>query len=99
MSEREPSEAAAAFSELDQLVRHLGEELAGFRRRALHAEARVRELEAEGGEAPTTSAAAKKLVAENAQLTAKLESASAQARQLLERVRFLRQQHARGGER
>jgi hypothetical protein len=97
VSEREQSEAQIAFAELDQLVRHLGEELAGFRRRALQAEARVRELEAEGGEAPTSSASARTLAAENAQLTARLEAAGAQARQLLDRVRFLRQQHTRGG--
>lgn len=34
-----------AFRELETLVRHLGEQLAGFRRRALSAETRVRELE------------------------------------------------------
>ena len=44
MSDSERPEALA-FRELEQLVRHLGDELAGFRRRALVAEARVRELE------------------------------------------------------
>jgi len=36
---------AAAFRELDTLVRNLSDQLAGFRRRALAAEARSRELE------------------------------------------------------
>lgn len=36
---------AAAFRELDKLVRNLSDQLAGFRRRALAAEARSRELE------------------------------------------------------
>jgi chromosome segregation ATPase len=35
----------AAFRELDTLVRNLTEQLAGYRRRALAAEARMRELE------------------------------------------------------
>ena len=38
-----------AFGELEELVRHLADELAGFRRRAFAAEARVRELEAAAG--------------------------------------------------
>ena len=37
--------SSSPFHELERLVRHLGDELAGFRRRALQAEARVRELE------------------------------------------------------
>ena len=40
----------AAVRELDVLVRHLADELANFRRRALTAEARIKELEShEGG--------------------------------------------------
>ncbi|MBL0172569.1 MAG: hypothetical protein IPP90_18025 [Gemmatimonadaceae bacterium] len=35
----------AAFRELDTLVRNLSEQLAGYRRRALAAESRLRELE------------------------------------------------------
>jgi hypothetical protein len=99
VSEREPSEAVAAFADLEQLVRHLGDELAGFRRRALQAESRVRELEGAGGEAPASSATVQKLEAENARLAARIDAAGGQARQLLDRIRFLRQQHARGGDR
>ncbi len=40
--------AAAAFEELERAVRNLGEELAFFRRRALDAERRLRELSALG---------------------------------------------------
>jgi hypothetical protein len=36
---------AIAFRELDTLVRNLGDQLAGYRRRAMAAEARTRELE------------------------------------------------------
>jgi hypothetical protein len=42
-----PEEATRAFLELRRTVLLLGEELAGFRRRAQMAEARVRELERE----------------------------------------------------
>ena len=38
----------AAFAELEQLVKHLGDELAAFRRRALQAEARLKGLETTG---------------------------------------------------
>ena len=37
---------SAAFHELDTLVRNLSDQLAGYRRRAMAAEARVRELDA-----------------------------------------------------
>jgi hypothetical protein len=102
MSDSERPEALA-FQELEQLVRHLGDELAGFRRRALVAEARVRELESqeaqpevrahrELGDRLTT------LEHENAVLRGRLESATARTKAMLERVRFIRQQ-AQGAER
>jgi hypothetical protein len=40
---------AAAFTELQQLVRHLGDELASFRWLALQAEARVKAIYATAG--------------------------------------------------
>ncbi len=92
-------EAVSAFEELDQLVRHLGEELASFRKRALVAEARVRELEGSGVEVPASSAELRKLERENTDLRARLEKATSRTREMLERVRFLRQQHVRGVER
>ena len=84
-----------AFKELEKLVRHLGEELASFRRRALHAEARVKELE---GAFPSGGLANADLSRENAELRSRLEAATTRTTQLLDRVRFVRQQHGKGGE-
>jgi hypothetical protein len=86
-----------AFRELETLVRHLGDELAGFRRRALVAEARLRELE--GSEVQPVvkqqrrlSERCTELEHENAALKGRLEAATARTRQLLDRVHFIRQQ-------
>jgi hypothetical protein len=84
----------AAFRDLAQLVRHLEDELASFRRRALSAEARVKELEANSGGDSLDAVA---LERENADLRIRLEGASTRTQQLLERVRFVRQQSAKGG--
>jgi hypothetical protein len=83
-----------AFRDLQSLVRALTEEMAGFRRRALTAEARVREYESlEGGEASIElGKRVSELEAENAALRARVETATAGAQGMLERVRFLRQQ-------
>jgi hypothetical protein len=100
VSDTEPQhEIVGAFDELEQLVRHLGDELANFRRRALQAETRVKELEGASDGAPVSSAAMAKLERENATLRARLEKATTRTREMLERVRFLRQQHVRGVER
>jgi hypothetical protein len=95
-----------AFHELQTLVRHLGDELAGFRRRALAAEARVRELEGKESRLANTSPReladrCTVLEVENAALRGRLDSASARTRQMLDRVRFIRQQtqNGSGGER
>jgi hypothetical protein len=92
-----------AFHELENLVRHLGDELAGFRRRALAAEARLRELEANEGRLANTSPRelAKRcstLEGENAALRGRLDAATARTRQMLDRVRFIRQQTQNGTE-
>lgn len=87
-----------AFRELEQLVRGLGDELGRFRARALQAEARLKVLE--GGETPIDPMLTERvaeLERENSDLRARLEAARTRTRQMLERVRFLRQQHARGG--
>jgi hypothetical protein len=96
MSDSVPPEIAA-FRELETLVRHLGDELAGFRRRALLAEARLRELE--GGEVQPVmeqqrqlSERCTQLEHENAALKGRLDAASARTRQMLDRVHFIRQQ-------
>lgn len=83
----------AAFQDLAQLVRHLEDELASFRRRALTAEARVKELESATGGDPSELAALKR---ENGELSERLESAASRTRALLDRVHFVRQQTTRG---
>jgi hypothetical protein len=99
MSDNEAVENGAV-RELDALVHHLADELANFRRRALTAEARLKELEAhEGGVASLELATrVSQLERENAGLSAKLDAAGARAKQMLDRVRFLRQQ-AQGAKR
>ncbi|MCE2940236.1 MAG: hypothetical protein ACK53A_11270 [Gemmatimonadota bacterium] len=87
-----------SYETLRRLVRALAEELAGFRRRALAAEARVRELESRQPPVPTVSAdpglAARvvALEAETAELRRRIEAAGARAERIRSRVRFLRQQ-------
>src|ERR1044071_2914426 len=90
MSDNEQAENAAV-RELDVLVRHLADELGSFRRRALTAEARVKELESHEGGAVgfELSSRVTRLEQENAQLQAKLDEAGARAKQMLDRVRFL----------
>ena len=107
----------AAFRELEQLIRALGDEMAAWRRRAHEAEARLKATEtrlARQASAPQPSAPAAATVApalpavgntqmvaalqrENQELRLRLETARQRTRQLLDRVRFLRQQHELGG--
>ena len=88
-----------AIHELDTLVRHLADELAAFRRRALTAESRLKEVEShEGGAmALDLSARVNQLEEENENLRTRLDEAAARTRQMLDRVRFLRQQAQTGG--
>ncbi|MDB4869401.1 MAG: hypothetical protein JWL97_600 [Gemmatimonadales bacterium] len=83
----------AAFAELEQLVKHLGDELASFRRRALQAEARLKTLESTGVKGVVSPERVHFLEKENAGLTTRLESARTRTQQMIDRVRFLRQQH------
>ncbi len=92
-SDSELPESEAAFADLERLVHHLGDELASFRRRALQAEARVKALESSPGATRTSPERIEKLERENASLKMRLETARGRTRQMLERVRFLRQQH------
>ncbi len=89
---------SAAFRELEHLVRNLGEEVGTFRKRAQQAEARLKAL----GAAPAGDTSAEERVAaleaENAHLRARLDLATERTKAMLERVRFLRQQHLLGGE-
>ena len=81
-----------AFQELEQLVRHLGEELAAFRRRAIAAETQLRET----GQTPRGPSASSdrlaELESENHALRTRVTAAEERVRQMLDRVRFLRQQ-------
>jgi hypothetical protein len=89
----------AAFAELEQLVKHLGDELASFRRRALQAEARVKSLESTGVKGVVSPERVQFLETENAGLTSRLDAARARTQQMIDRVRFLRQQHDGAGAR
>lgn len=76
-----------AFQELEYLIQALADEMASWRRRAHEAEAKVKAIPASGGKA---SAAA--LEKENRELRERLEAARIRTKQLLEKLRFLRQQ-------
>ena len=89
----------AAFAELELLVKHLGDELGSFRRRALQAEARVKSLESTGVKGVVSPERVQYLERENAGLTTRLEAARARTQQMIDRVRFLRQQHDGAGTR
>lgn len=87
-----------AYKELETLVRHLGEELASFRRRALAAESQLKDsgghASKSGGGTRTgaTGERASELQAENDTLRTRLDRAEDRVRQMMDRVRFLRQQ-------
>lgn len=101
-SDRNDDTHQAAYRELERLVRLLGEELAGFRRRAMQAESKLKALDSGGNGAPVAPSSQRlsALERENARLRTRLETAAERTRQMLERVRFLRQQHAhKGGDR
>jgi uncharacterized protein involved in exopolysaccharide biosynthesis len=83
----------AAFAELEQLVKHLGDELASFRRRALQAEARLKSLETTGVKGVVSPERVQFLERENAGLNKRLQTARERTQQMIDRVRFLRQQH------
>jgi hypothetical protein len=82
-----------ALAELHRLVRHLGDELASYRRRALTAEARLKSIDEQSARLGTSPERSFELEKENAELMARLEGARARTKALLKRVRFLQQQH------
>ena len=92
MSDSERPERTA-FAELEQLVKHLGDELASFRRRALQAEARLKSLETTGVKGVVSPERVQFLERENAGLTKRLDDARERTNQMMDRVRFLREQH------
>ena len=83
---------AAAFRELKSVMRSLVDELAGFRKRALAAEAKVKGFESATGSSAKTGARLAQLEAENARLRNQVDKARASTKGMLEKVRFLRQQ-------
>jgi prefoldin subunit 5 len=86
---------AKAFKELETLVRNLGEELATFRKRAQAAEARLKAIATKGGGGDVhAEERVSQLEAENKKLHERLQSAAVRTRKMLDRVRFLRQQHS-----
>ncbi len=89
-----------SFHELETLVRNLAEELATFRRRALVAEAKLKDIENVGVGTAGVNLAQRviELERQNAGLQTRLDAVTDRAKQMLDRVRFLRQQ-AQGSER
>jgi len=85
-----------AFRELETLVRHLGDELAAFRRRAISAEAQLKDAGHDRGRGKAAGREGGGRVAEleqeNEALRTRLTRAEERIRQVMDRVRFLRQQ-------
>ena len=75
-------------------MRSLAEELSGFRRRALVAEARLKEIESTDGGAANIELAQRiaRLERDNEKLQDQLETATSRTKKMLDRVKFLRQQ-------
>ena len=89
----------AAFSELSFLIHQVGEELSGFRKRALQAESRLKTIASgTGGSSLAAEERVAQLEAENARLRDRLSQAEAQTAKMLDQVVFLRQQHVLEGE-
>lgn len=96
MSDNERPDVAA-FLELEQLIHALAEEMATWRRRAQEAESRLRTMTNGSGGAKSTGRT--DLERENDELRRRVDSAQQRTKQLLDRLRFLRQQHELGADR
>jgi len=96
VSDSAPIESTA-FHELEQLVRSLGEELAGFRKRALTAEKTLAMIASKGPADLFTHERLAALDQENADLKRRLAEATERTNQVVAQLRFLRQQHERAG--
>lgn len=83
----------AAFRELEALIRALGEEMAGWRRRALHAESQLKAATPRSAGDAALDPRMVELQRENAELRTRLDVVGERTRRLLDRMRFLRQQH------
>ena len=96
MSDRESLPESHPLPQLAQLVRHLGEELASFRKRALLAEATLRGYESSSRTGDLFAPQrVEELEKENVDLKARLEFATNQSKAILAQIRFLRQQSER----
>jgi hypothetical protein len=91
-SDRTERPELKAFRELEGLVRSLGEELAMFRRRALEAEAKLKEGGAGTQRQKGGAAAPSWSQSEVDVLRTRLARAEERVKQMMDRVRFLRQQ-------
>jgi uncharacterized protein involved in exopolysaccharide biosynthesis len=84
----------AALTDLERVLRHLTEELAGWRRRSLKAEAEAQSLKAQGGMVPGDElvqlrARLLDLERENLDLTARMDRAREMVGRLQQRLAFL----------
>jgi len=84
-----------AFRELEEVLRHLAEELAGWRRRALQSEARVAEATRVAGDGDGGLGRIEELEGEHHEMERRLGTARTQVLEILGRLQFLEQQ--RGG--
>jgi FtsZ-binding cell division protein ZapB len=86
-----------AVEELERVLRHVGEELAGWRRRALTAEAELQEARAHGGvvAGPELKEMRQRVIdleTENQALRQRIDAAKERLRVLAARLSFLEQQ-------
>jgi predicted nucleic acid-binding Zn-ribbon protein len=84
----------AALSELEQLLKHLGDEVAGWRRRTLKAEAELQEARTRGGAlaGPELLQVRKRVIeleVENQSLRQRMEGARERLHSLSSRLAFL----------
>ncbi len=84
----------AALSELEQLLRHLGDEVAGWRRRTLKAEAELQDARSRGGvlAGPELVQARQRVIeleVENQSLRQRIEGARERLHSLSSRLAFL----------
>ena len=83
----------AAYRELEQLIRALGDEMAAWRRRAHEAEAKLKEVAPGALKNLRTGPGIEALEKENVELKHRVDAAKKRTKQLLDKMRFLRQQH------
>lgn len=85
-----------ALRELDDVLRHLTEELAGWRRRALSAEAKAADAARFVEDGDGGVGRVKTLQDENRELERRLVTARTQVQEILSRLQFLGQQQGNG---